>query len=196
MSALVNIERCNQDAANLTTVSGLSGLSVVGLFANQLPGPKIDRGYANLRHVANKLHERVIPLEDETWFFKHHKKYVLLQVVPKSPTDAIHFCTDRLFETGRSLKEQEEALSRWKIWKLYKQASEFESDTSRLRTKVQVSPVPSSYTVTELRCTDVVDVVGPIPRYTRPQIPPVYVSVSASPTSSSLRVRLASRIFR
>lgn len=74
MSALANIERCNQDAANLTTVSGLSGLSVVGLIANQLPGPKIDRGYANLRHVANKLHERIIPLEDETRFFRHHKK--------------------------------------------------------------------------------------------------------------------------
>lgn len=90
MSGLANIERCNQDAANLATVSGVSGLGVVGYLANQLPGPKIDRGYNNLRDVSQKLEKRVIPLKLETEYYKLHFECVSTFRVVLQPLLTLH----------------------------------------------------------------------------------------------------------
>ncbi|OJT15314.1 hypothetical protein TRAPUB_8110 [Trametes pubescens] len=74
MGALTDLERCNQDAANLATVSGISGLNFVDFVARQLPGPTIDRGYTNLRYVSEKLKEEELPVELEKGYYAQHDK--------------------------------------------------------------------------------------------------------------------------
>ncbi|KAL1945828.1 hypothetical protein VTO73DRAFT_1830 [Trametes versicolor] len=120
MGVLANLERCNQDAANLSTVSGVSGFNLVDIVARQLPGSTIDRGFNNLRYVSNKLQspDQAMPLPLYRGYFETH---------------------DTLFDQGLCLKEKKKALGRWSAWKIYAQASNFEDQTCGLRDDVQTS---------------------------------------------------------
>lgn len=91
MSVLDNFERCNQDAANFATVSGVNGLGVVGYLANQLPAPKIHRGYHNLWHVSEQLQREVLPEDNKEHFVGRYLEYAPMPAIVLEPPLTSHF---------------------------------------------------------------------------------------------------------
>ncbi|KAH9903133.1 hypothetical protein C8Q73DRAFT_36536 [Cubamyces lactineus] len=111
-SPLADLERATQDVANVATLSGLNGSGIVGLVSRRLPAAAIERGYANLRHVTDKLKEQNLPA---TLGKKYSKKQ------------------KQLYHTGWRLREEHRKMGPWRSLTLYNRAHKFESGTFDLR---------------------------------------------------------------